>query len=50
MGPKPGITRLDINSTINRSIDRILKACDDAVQVGLVKLRLIEISQLYQIT
>lgn len=49
-GPKPGITRLDLDSVITRSIERILRAFDDAVQVGLVRLRLNEMSEIFQTT
>lgn len=46
MGPKPGITRLEMDSVIFKSVDRILTAFDDVVQVGLIKLRLSEIGVL----
>jgi hypothetical protein len=45
MGPIPRNTSLDLDLGIARSIERILTAFDDAVQVGLVKLRLGEIGQ-----
>jgi hypothetical protein len=40
MGPIPRNTSLDLDSVIARSIERILSAIDDALQVGLVGLRL----------
>ncbi len=46
MGPKPGITRLELDSVISISIERILTAFDDVVQVGLVRLRLREMFQI----
>jgi hypothetical protein len=46
MGPLPRNTSLDLESVITKSIGRILTAFDDVVQVGLVRLRLGEISQI----
>ena len=46
LGPIPRNTSLDLDSVIYRSIERILSVFDDAVQVGLVRLRLGEISQI----
>ena len=49
-GPIPRNTSLDLDSVITRSIERILRAFDDAVQVGLVRLRLNEMSEIFQTT
>ncbi len=46
MGPLPRNTSLDLDSGIIKSIERILSAFDDVVQVGLVSLRLGEIKNL----
>jgi hypothetical protein len=46
MGPKLGITRLDVDLVIRRFVERILSVFDDAVQVGLIKLRTAEIRSL----
>jgi len=48
MGPIPRNTSLDLDSVINKSVERILSAFDDAVQVGLVRLRLNKINILAQ--
>lgn len=45
-GPIPRNTSLDLDSVVAKSIERVLSAFDDAVQVGLVKLRLGEIGQI----
>lgn len=50
MGPLPRFTSNHLDSVIARSIDRILTAFDDAVQVGLVRLRLNEMSEIFQAT
>lgn len=49
MGPKPGITRLEFESVIARSVERILTAFDDSVHSGLVRLRLAEINSIVQV-
>lgn len=46
MGPIPRNTSLDLDSVISKSIERILTAFDDAVLVGLVRLKLSEINLL----
>ncbi len=46
MVPIPRNTSLDLDSVITKTIERILSAFDDGVQVGLVKLRLGEIELL----
>lgn len=42
-GPLPRNTSLDLDLVAVKSIQRILSAFDDAVQVGLVRLRVGEI-------
>lgn len=45
-GPLPRNTSLDLESVIAKSIERILTAFDDVVQVGLVKLRVNSVTEI----
>ena len=49
MGPIPRNTSLDLDSVIAKSIEQILTAFDDSVQMGLVNLRLIEIRSIQSV-
>ena len=50
MGPIPRNTSIDLDSVIAESIERILTAFDDAVQVGLIKLRVNSLAEMRQST
>lgn len=50
MGPIPRNTSLDLDLVAVKSIQRILSAFDDAMQVGLVRIRINSLTEIKQVT